>query len=61
MKECLSVERQVFFSFHYDDDAWRAGQIRNIGVVEGDSPFSDNGWEQVRRYSAESMRRWISR
>ena len=51
--------RQVFFSFHYSNDAWRAGQIRNMGVVEGQDIFSDNGWEKVRLKSNEAIRAWI--
>ncbi len=35
-------KRQVFFSFHYEADAWRAAQVRNMGVVEGNEPVSDN-------------------
>jgi hypothetical protein len=27
--------RKVFYSFHYMPDAWRASQVRNMGVVEG--------------------------
>ena len=28
------AKRQVFFSFHYDNDNWRAGQVRNMGKME---------------------------
>ena len=35
------MKRQVFFSFHFGNDIWRVGQIRNIGVVEGQELFSD--------------------
>lgn len=24
------AKRQVFFSFHFDKDIWRVGQVRNI-------------------------------
>lgn len=53
------MKRQVFFSFHYEADSWRVSQVRNMGVIEGDSPFSDNGWEQVRKHTDESIERWI--
>lgn len=36
------AKRQVFFSFHYDNDAWRAGQVRNMKKVDKSSTFSDN-------------------
>ena len=28
------MKRQVFFSFNYDEDHWRASQIINIGIVQ---------------------------
>ena len=34
------TKRQVFYSFHFKNDSWRAGQVRNIGVVEGNTPVS---------------------
>lgn len=24
------IKRQVFYSFHFKNDSWRAGQVRNI-------------------------------
>ncbi len=33
------IKRQVFYSFHFKNYSWRAGQVRNIGVVEGNSHF----------------------
>jgi hypothetical protein len=27
------MARRVFFSFHYDNDVWRANQVRNANVV----------------------------
>ena len=42
------MKRQVFFSFHYINDNWRASQVRNMGIVSGDSTFSDNDWQEVR-------------
>ena len=41
------AKRQVFFSFRYLYDNWRAGQIRNMGKVSDNSTFSDNDWEEV--------------
>ena len=29
------VKRRTFFSFRYKPDNWRASQVRNMGVVEG--------------------------
>jgi len=55
----LIIKRQVFFSFHYSNDVWRAAQIRNLGVVEGQKFFSDNDWESVRYKSDSLIKRWI--
>lgn len=51
--------RRAFFSFHYQRDAWRASQVRNIGVVEGNPSASDNKWEEVKRGGDAAIRRWI--
>lgn len=55
------AKRQVFFSFHYEEDVWRVAQVRNIGTVEGQPLFSDNGWEKVRKSSDEAIKRWINK
>lgn len=54
------MSRQVFFSFEYLKDAWRAGQVRNMGKVDGSSTFSDNDWEEVKYKSDESIKKWIN-
>lgn len=54
-------KRQVFFSFHHDEDFWRVAQVRNIGTVEGPPLFSDNGWEKVRKTSDEAIKHWIDK
>lgn len=53
------TKRRVFFSFHYERDVWRAGQVRNTGVVEGNEPLSDNDWEQVKRGGDHAIKAWI--
>ena len=53
-------KRQVFFSFEYDKDNWRAGQVRNMGKVSNDSTFSDNDWESVKKDSELAIKRWIN-
>lgn len=55
------MKRQVFFSFHFENDIWRVGQIRNIGVVEGQEIFSDNGWEKVRLKKDSDIEAWIDK
>lgn len=55
------MKRQVFFSFHFGNDVWRVGQIRNIGTIEGQELFSDNGWEKVRLKSDPAIKAWIDK
>ena len=53
-------KRQVFFSFRYLYDVWRASQVRNMGKVSNDSTFSDNDWEEVKEKSDDRIKRWIN-
>ncbi|EGO8064558.1 TIR domain-containing protein [Enterococcus faecalis] len=53
------VKRQVFFSFEYKKDNWRAGQIKNMGIVDGSSTFSSNEWEEVKEKSDQKIKEWI--
>lgn len=53
------AKRQVFFSFEYSKDYWRASQVRNMGKVDKSSTFCDNDWEEVRKLSDWSIKRWI--
>lgn len=53
------MKRQVFFSFHYNRDVWRASQVRNMGKVDGSSTFCDNDWEEVRYKSDAKIKEWI--
>ena len=51
--------RQVFFSFEYNKDVWRASQVRNMGKVSSSSTFSDNDWEEVKSKSDKDIKKWI--
>ena len=53
-------KRQVFFSFHYSADNWRASQVRNMGKVDASSTFSDNDWEEVRLKTDKAIKEWIN-
>ncbi|HEY3295659.1 MAG TPA: TIR domain-containing protein [bacterium] len=53
------MARRVFFSFHYKPDCWRASQVRNAGVVEGNTPVSDNDWETVTKKGDAAIKKWI--
>lgn len=52
-------KRQVFYSFHFDNDVFRVQQIRNIGAIEDNAPVSSNDWEQVKRGGDAAIKRWI--
>lgn len=53
------AKRQVFYSFHYDNDVFRVQQIRNIGALEDNKPVSANEWESVKRGGEASIKKWI--
>lgn len=53
------MKRQVFYSFHYGNDVMRVQQIRNMGVIEGNTPVSPNEWEQVKRSGDKAIEKWI--
>ena len=54
------AKRQVFFSFRYAYDAWRASQVRNMGKISNDSTFSDNDWEEVKEKTSDKIEKWIN-
>src|SRR5690242_6355679 len=54
------TKRKVFHSFHFFNDCWRAGQVRNIGAIEGNTPVSSNEWEEVKRKGEDSIKEWIN-
>jgi hypothetical protein len=59
------MARWVFFSFHYERDAVRAGQVRNSNVIKDKSietsDFIDAArWEEVKRGGDEAIKRWIA-
>jgi hypothetical protein len=54
------MARRVFYSFHYKPDNWRAAQVRNMGVIEGNVPVSDNDWETITRGGDAAIERWIA-
>lgn len=54
------AKRQVFFSFEYLKDNWRASQVRNMGKVDDSSTLSDNDWEEVKSKSDATIKEWIN-
>lgn len=55
------MARKVFYSFHFNEDNWRAGQVRNIGAVEGDKPVNGNKWEEIKEKSDDVIKAWIDK
>lgn len=53
------MARRAFYSFHFSPDNWRASQVRNMGVIEGNKPASDNDWEEIKRGGDEAVQKWI--
>lgn len=56
------MARRVFFSFHYERDVWRAGQVRNSWVTKDreQSGFWDAAsWEEVKRKGEPAVEKWI--
>jgi hypothetical protein len=53
------MSRRAFYSFHYVPDNWRASQVRNMGVIDGNKPASDNDWETIKKGGDATMQKWI--
>ncbi len=53
------MTKSCFFSFHYVPDNSRAAQVRNMGVLEGNAPVSDNDWESLKRGGDGAIEKWI--
>lgn len=57
------MARRVFFSFHYENDVWRASIVRNAHVVEGTAAagFQDASlWEEAKKKGDEALKRLIN-
>ena len=53
------AKRQIFYSFHFDNDVMRVQQIRNIGALEDNNPVTVNEWEDVKKKGKASIEKWI--
>lgn len=53
------TKRQIFYSFHFDNDVFRVQQIRNIGALEENKPVSPNQWEEVKKKGDTGIKNWI--
>ena len=50
----------VYYSFHYDRDAWRVQQVVNMGAVEGQPILNSQEWEEVKRKGKDAIEQWIA-
>lgn len=56
------MARRVFFSFHFENDVWRANQIRNANVVAGADVagfFDHSEYEEAKRKGDGEIKRLI--
>jgi hypothetical protein len=57
------MARRVFFSFHFERDVWRVGQIRNCWLTKPDRESAGYWdavkWEAVKKQGNEAIKRWI--
>lgn len=56
------MARRVFFSFHFQRDSWKVGQIRNSNTRTNydQSSFLDAAqWEKVQKKGDYEIKRWI--
>jgi Thoeris protein ThsB, TIR-like domain len=54
--------RQVFFSFHYENDIWRATNVRNAGKVDATAAagWDDASlWEKVKKQGDSAIQKLI--
>jgi len=50
---------QVFFSFHFKDDHFRAATVRSIDGIVASQLASDDAWEVICKGGDQSIHEWI--
>lgn len=54
------MTRKVFFSFHHERDASRAGVVRNSGITKNVAEFTDAvDWEKLSSRGNDAITKWI--
>jgi hypothetical protein len=56
------MARRVFFSFHYQNDVWRASIVRNSHIIDGTAAagFQDASlWEEAKKKGDIAIQRMI--
>ena len=62
VRERLQMARRVFFSFHHENDIWRANQVRNANVVAGSHLagfFDHSEYEVAEKAGKDGIQRMI--
>lgn len=54
------MKRKIFTSFYYNQDNWRASQIRNMGKIEGNGIVTTNAWEEITNGGDKAIEEWIN-
>lgn len=58
------MARRVFFSFHFERDIWRVGQVRNCWLTKADRKsagyWDAAAWEKVKKSGDDAIKRWIN-
>ena len=54
------TKRQIFYSFHFNNDVMRVQQVRNIGTFDGNEPVSPQDWETVKKGGDKAIEKWIN-
>lgn len=60
----IPMARRAFFSFHYERDGWRAGQVRNSWVTkdrESAGFWDAASWEEVKKKGEAEIEKWIDK
>jgi hypothetical protein len=57
------MARNVFFSFHYDNDVWRAHIVRNSWVTKADRAswgvIDKAAFEELKKQGDDAVKKWI--
>jgi len=58
------MARRVFFSFHFERDNWRVGQVRNCWLTkpnrESAGYWDATKWEEIKKQGEEAIKKWIN-
>lgn len=53
------MARQVFLSYDFIEDNWRATQVRNTGMIEANKPLSHTAWGELIEKGDKEIENWI--